>query len=516
MSDIIVNNYRIAKNTLVIYANMFLNMVIGLVSSRLVLQALGVSDYGLYNVMGGIVVLFAFISNSLSSTTVRFVNVEKGKPDGDVNRVFNVCRMLHIVLALLLLLLVELGGIYYIHHFLKVDPGKESDAMFVFQVAAVMWCAGVMNVPYSSLFNAHEKFLFNAIVNLAGRLIVLGLLFGLLHYGGNRLRAYALIMMVFTLLQFLAFHVFSYHYWPSDVKWKLVRDWPAYKEVIAFSNYNLLSSTCYMARGQGSALLINFFFGTAVNGAYAVAKTVGGYLESFCNNIQRAAAPQVTQSYSGGDLERVYYLMSRTGKYAMLLLLLVFFPLWAELDFVMGLWLGEVPEGALVFTRLTLLMAFLVVTDGGIGLVVSASGRVARFRTVYSIITLACVPLGFLILKAGAPAHMLLVLFVVADIIWRIVQLVMASRILLFPVGRYCRDTYLPVLIVCAPMALILILTSLVPSDTTLWHLTRFFILLILTAVLSFVLGLKKSERTALISKSKKKTPTYQIRYESM
>ena len=499
MSDTIVNNKRIAKNTLVVYANMFLSMVIGLISSRIVLQALGVSDYGLYSVIGGVVVLFAFVSDSLSLTTVRFVNVENGKPDGDVNRVFNVCRLLHIVLAVLLLLAVEMGGIYYIRHFLNVDPGKEEDAMFVFQVAAVTWCIGVTNVPYSSMFNANEKFLFNAIVNLSGKLVILGLLFGLLHYEGNRLRAYALIAMVFTLLQFLAFHLFSYRYWPVEVKWKLVKEWRAYKDVIAFSNYNLLSGICFMARGQGSALLINFFFGTWVNGAYAVAKMVENYLQSFSNNIRNAAAPQVTQSYSGGDLERVYYLTSRTGKYAMFLLLLVFFPLWAELEFVMRLWLGVVPEGTLILTRLTMLMAFIVVTDGGIWLVVNASGRVARFRTVYSVITLSTIPLGFMILKAGAPAYMLLVLFVVADILWRFIQLIMASRIINFPVARYCRDTYLPVLLVSLLVLLALFLTALVHSDTTFWHLSRLLLIFVLTIVIIFFVGLRESERNVII-----------------
>ena len=502
MSETLSNNQRIAKNTLVVYTNLFLNLVIGLVSSRLVLQALGVSDYGLYSVVGGVVVLFAFVADALAGTTTRFINFESGKADGDVNRVFNVCRVLHIGMAVLLFLLLEVGGVYYIHHFLNIDPGKEGDALFVFHVTAAVWCIGVINVPYSSLFNAHERFLFQAIITLSVKLAMLGFLFWLLHFEGNRIRAYALIMSGTMMLQYLAFRLFGYHFWPKIAKWRYIKGWHYYKEALTFSGFNLMSGLSLMARGQGSALMLNYFFGTVVNGAYAIAQTLQSFLYSFSNNIGAAANPQITQSYSHGDEERVYYLISRTGKYAMFLLLLAFFPLWGEMGFVLRLWLGNVPEHTLTFSRLTLLMAFVSVTDGGIWTLVNASGKLAKFRTVYSILTLSCVPLGLVLLNAGAPAYLLLVLFLVADVLWRFIQLGMAHRILHFPVGRFCRDTYFPVVGVCVLMALCLYLTSLVSFDSDIWHVARFFLLLLLTAGLEFSVGLKENERKKVMAQA--------------
>lgn len=495
MADHLNDNKRIAKNTLIIYVNLFLHMLIGLFASRLVLEALGVSDYGLYNVAGGVVLVFSFISNSLAGTTFRFVNVEKGKPDGDVNRVFNVCRVLHIAMAVILFLLIEIGGVYYINHYLNVDPGKEGDAMFVFQVAAVVMGLGILNVPYSSLFNANEKFLFTTIVNLSGKLIEFGLILWLLHYPGNRLRAYAVIMITTTVLPFITYHYFSFRKWPEFVKWKFVRGWQHYKETLVYSNYNLLSGAAQMARSQGAALLINFFFGTVVNGAFAVAKAVEWHVSSFATRFQEAASPQVTQNYSGGDEERVYFLTSRIGKYSMLVMLLAFFPLWAEMDFVLDIWLVDVPEGAATFCRLVLLMVLVAVTDGGLGNVISASGRVARFRTVYSLLTLSCIPVGYFVLKAGASPYMLLVIFILADILWRFAQLWMTSGILRFPVGQYCRDTYLPVTGVAVFSILSMFLTSLIPWDSTLWHLGRFLLILLLTAGAVYFIGLRETER---------------------
>lgn len=493
------DNKRIAKNTLIIYINLFFHMLIGLFASRLVLEALGVSDYGLYNVAGGVVLVFTFISNSLAGTTFRFVNVEKGKTDGDVNRIFNICRVLHIAMAFLMFLLIEIGGVWYINHYLNVEPGKEDDAMFVFQTAAIVMGLGILNVPYSSLFNANEKFLLTTIVTLTGKLIELCLVIWLLNYGGNRLRVYAVIMITTTVLPFISYHLFSYLKWPKYVKWKFVRGWHHYKEALVFSNYNLLSGAAGMARSQGCALLINFFFGTAVNGAYAVAKAIEWHVASFSNRFQEAAAPQVTQNYSGGKSDRVYYLTSRIGKYSILMMLLAFFPLWAEMEFVLDLWLVDVPDGAASFCRLVLLAVLVSITDGGIGNVINASGKVAMFRTIYSLLTLICLPVGYFVLKGGASAYILLVIFIVSDIIYRISQLYMAHSILGFPVIQYCRDAYLPALMVSAVIILSLVLSSLIPWCSELWHLWRLLIFIILTAVADYYIGLNKAEREKVL-----------------
>lgn len=500
MTDHKKGNKRIAKNTLVIYINLFLNALIGLYSSRLVLQALGVSDFGLYSVAGGVALLFSFISGALASTTIRFVNVEMGKPDGDINRIFNICRVLHIALAIMLFLLIEVGGIWYINHYLNVEPGKEGDAMFVFQVATVVMCLGVMNVPYSSLFNATEKFLFSSLVSIAGKVTEFCLVIWLLSYDGDRIRAYAIIMTTSTVVPFIVYHLSCYRRWPEYIKWKFVKGWNHYKEALIYSNYNLLSGAAGMARSQGAALLINYFFGTAVNGAYAVAKSIEWHVASLSNRLQDAASPQITQNYSAGDQDRVYYLTSRIGKYSMLILLLAFFPLWAEMGFVLDIWLAEVPDGALTFCRMILLMLLVAVTDGGVYQVVNASGKVARFRTWYSVLTLSCIPIGFFVLKAGASPYMLLVLFIVADIIWRIVQLWMARRILRFPIGRFCRDIYLPVAIVCLIMVICLFLTSLIPWETTIWHLGRLLLILLFTALVEFFVGLREGERKKVLN----------------
>ena len=500
IQDYSKGNKRIAKNTLVVYGQLMLRMFLGLYTSRLALEALGVSDYGLNSVVGGVVVLFTFISASLAGTTIRFINVERGKKDGNLNRVFNVCHVLHIGMALLLFALLEAGGVYYIDHYLNVDPGKEADAMFVFQIATVACCMGILNIPFGSLFNASEKFLFTATVFIVAKIIQLCLLFWLLTYDGNRIRAFALIETLTELAPFLIYHIYSYRKWPEIVKWRFVKEWQQYKEVLVFSSYNLISSLAGMTRGQGSMLLINYFFGTVVNGAYAIAKAIERVIAPFATNFHSAAAPQITQSYSSGDMERVYFLSSRVGKYCLLMMALAFFPLWAELDFILHLWLIKVPEGASVFCRMMLLMVFWAITDGTLNHVAEASGKISRFKMAYTVITLSCIPIGYGILKAGSPAYMLLVVFLIADIFWRMAQLYMMKTILHFPIWRYCKDVYWRVVLTCLPVVCCLLLTSQIHSETALWHICHLAIILLLALCSAFYLGLRRGERETVLA----------------
>ena len=505
MSDTSQANKRIAKNTLVIYGQLILKLFLGLFTSRLALEALGVSDFGLNNVVGGVVVLFTFISNSLYSTTIRFINVERGKPDGDLNRMFNVCNVIHIAMAFFLLFLLEVGGVYYIHHYLNVDPGKEADAMFVFQVSTVMCCLGVINVPYVSLFNATEKFMFTAVVEISVKVVQLVLLYWLLAYEGSRIRAFALIETLTTMTSFVVYHYYAYRCWVDVVKWKFVRGWEIYKEMLSFGFYNLLSALAMMSRGQGSVLLINYFFGTVVNGAFAVARTVERNIWPFASNFQNAAAPQITQCYSRGDMERVFYLTSRVGKYCLLMMMLALFPLWAELDFILNLWLVKVPDGAVVFCKMILLMLVVSITDGGVSYVINASGKVRSFITVFSIITISCLPVGFYIYRIGAPAFMLLGLFVLADLVYRCIQFVMAYKILHFPILKFCRRVYLPVIKASLPLIVCLFFTSQIQLYTRVFHIGHLILIFILTVLSAYSFGLCRHEREKVLLYIKKR-----------
>jgi O-antigen/teichoic acid export membrane protein len=489
-------NIRIARNTVVIYVRMVVTILVGLITSRLVLQALGADDVGLYSAVGSTVALISFITGALTATTVRFMNIEMGRPGGDTNRMFNICHVIHIGGALLLLAILETIGLWYIHNHLNVLPGKEADAMFVFQVSTLVACLGIANVPFQSLFTVHERFVTIALVDIVNALVKLGLVIGLLYWKGNGLRMYAVLMSVTTWIAFIVYHWLCRRRWPDIVRWKFVRERKAYKEVLVFNNYNLLSSASMIARSQGSNMLINAFFGTTVNAAFYYAGTVQNYVNQFIANFDMAAAPQITQNIGAGNRERSLALTERVCRICILLFLLLFFPLWSELGFILRAWLGaKMPEGTVLMCRWTLLVAAASATSAGLAQLINAFGRIKWYKIEFSVLYLGCLVAGWLLFRSGYPAYSIIVCFVVADLLSRVIQLILLHFQFGFDLKRFLKEAYLRP----AVAALILIgwifLYRHLPLESNWAKVGGILLTGVVTAVVLFFIGLKPSER---------------------
>ncbi|MBP5398133.1 MAG: hypothetical protein J6Y32_05865 [Bacteroidales bacterium] len=495
-------NRRIARNTAVIYVRMAVTILVGLITSRLVLQALGASDVGIYSAVGSTVALVAFITGALSATTVRFMNYEMGRPGGDTRRMFNICHLIHIGGAVLLFLILETLGLWYIHNGLNVPPGKEGDAMFVFQVSTFVACLGIANVPFQSLFNVHERFAVIAVVDIVNALVKLALVVGLLvcwQEGG--LRLYALLMSVTTLISFVAYHWLCRRRWPEMIRWAPVREKAAYKEVLSFGSYNLLSSSSIIARSQGSNMLINAFFGTSVNAAYYYAATIQNYVNQFIANFDTAAAPQITQNVSGGKINQSVLLAERVCRICILLFLLLFFPIWSELDFILRLWLGEnIPEGTVAMSRWTLLVAAVSATSAGLAQLINAIGDVKWYKITFAFLYLSCLPAGWLLFQSGYPAWSIIACFVAADLLNRIIQFVLLRVRSGFDVPHFLRQAYWRPLISSLVLVLYLGLYRLLPLSSAWAKIGGLVLTFAVTACVLFSVGLRKGERVALIS----------------
>ncbi|WP_405277283.1 oligosaccharide flippase family protein [Methanobrevibacter sp.] len=492
-------NKRIAKNTAIVYGKLVVTTIIGLLSSRYVLQALGVDDFGLYNVVGSVIGLFAFISASLSVTTIRFLNFEKGKFHGDMNRMFNICNTLHILLALFLLVIFEAFGIWYIENHLNVEPGKMSDAMFVFQVSTIACCLGVMNVPYSSLYNVHERFLFPAVLEVVNSVLKLLCIFLLLYYSGNRLRMYALVMALLTVCSFVIFHILAYRNWSSIVRWAFVSGWASYREVVSFANFNMLSTVSMTARSQGSNLLINFFFGTVVNAAYAIASTVRAFVETFMASFDGAAAPQITQNISGGNFERASYLANKICRLCIVLSELIILPVYVELDFLLKLWIGIPPEGTALFCRIMLMVVLVAATSGGINQIINGSGKVKWFKIELSFFYILCLPVGYLLFTNGYPAYYILILFIISDILSRITQFALLKLILSYDVVSFIKEAYWRPFLIMVLMALFVIFYRYLDLQSNQMRVVGIALATIYSVALTFVVGLKKNEKNRVL-----------------
>lgn len=500
------SNKRIAKNTIIVYVELFTTIVINLAMSRLVLQALGASDYGLYNVVGGIIAMFTFISSSMATTTIRFLNFEMGKPDGDTNRIFNQSNVLHLCFSVIIFFLLETIGIYYIINYLNVDAGKETDAMYVFQVSTIVACLGIMSVPYRSVFVAHERFSTIAFVNIFNALVKLAIAIALLYYSGNALRFYAVGMSITTFISFIVFYYLGSKNWPDIVKWRLVKDWRSYKEQLFYSNWNLLSTASLVGRNQGSALLINLFFGTVVNAAYAISVTVLHQVNHFVGKFDMAVAPQITQNLGRGNFDRSTYLASHTCRICILLMEIVFFPLYVELDYILHLWLGDnIPEGTLVFCQYTLLIAVISSTSGGLGQLINGTGKIKWFKIQMFVWNMLPLFISYLLFKWGYPPYLIVFLFVIGDIVNRFAQMYLLNRLFNFPMKQYIHDAYSrPGIVFCAMCFYAWVYSSIIKVNHY-QHIAGFFLTIIVTVLICIVVGLYKNEKQRVFTLVKKK-----------
>ena len=491
-------NRRIAKNTIIIYIRLGVTIIVGLLTSRYVLQALGASDFGLYNVVAGVLAMLSFISASMTTTTTRFINFEEGKKDGDTNMIFNVCQNIHVIVAVAIFVLAETVGLWYINNYLNVEPGKESDAFFCFQISTIVACVGLINVPYQGLLMAKEEFSKIAVVEIANSFLKLALVLSLFLFKGNTLRIYAIFMSLMTFVSFVAYHIICQKKWPEIVKVNIGKAKGHYKEIVAYNGYNVLSSASITARDQGSNMIINFFFGTTVNAAYAIARIIQTYVITFTSNFDVAAAPQMTQNISGGNEKKSERLAGTLGRICMLMMEVAVFPLYVELDFILRLWLKDVPDGTLLFSQLTLLLVFVSATSAGMVQYINASGKIKWFKIEAAILYILVLPVSCLLYRNGATPATIIVLFIISDIISRIIQLVLLKRILGFDSFSYVKEAYLrPFFVAIVIYTVIYLLNTFMPSGSV-YSIINILLVLIITIILIVFVGLYNHERQSI------------------
>lgn len=499
-------NRRIAKNTAYMYVRLTTAIVVGLYTSRLVLEILGVSDYGLFAVVGGVLAVFTFISSSLATATSRFFNIEMGREGGDVNASFNINLVLHAVLALIIFVLAETIGLWYVYNRLNVAPGKLDDAVFVYHVSILTACLGIVNNPYQSLFTAHERFEFLAVVDIVNSLLRLGCVLMLtLYRGPYALRLYCVIFALTTATAFVVYHVVAHRRWRSIVKRRFVADWSRYRSVLTFGGWNVLATMSYTARSSGSDLLLNSFFGTAMNGAFAISKTVNGCLTTFTGNFDNASAPQIIQTYAAGDRQRYTYLCNKLGRINLLVFELMAFPMLVQLDWLLHLWLGTVPAHALEFCVLYIAISGVALSCGGIYNLMNACDNIKWFKINCSFFFLVCIPVGYWLFRAGFPAYTILLLFLAADVMQRVVQLVLLRHIMGFDSWGYVKEAYARPALIGVLLTALLLAARTLSLDGVVAKMATIAACLTATVLLVVFVGLKQSERKDLLTFIKKR-----------
>lgn len=442
------NNKRIAKNTIMLYIRMILTMLISLYTSRVVLKTLGVEDFGIYNVVGGIIVMFGFLNSAMTNATQRYLSYELGKGDyKKLNNVFSTSVIIHVCIALIILLLSESVGLWLLKNKLIIPDGRESAAFWMFQFSIMSFMLTVINVPNNAIIISYEKMSFYAYISIIEALLKLGIVYLLTLINFDKLILYGILIFSVGLVVFICYSVYCRINFP-EIKLSFALDKPLIKEMSSYAGWNLFSHIACSISSQGINILLNMFFGPAINAARGIAYQVQGAIVGFSANFITAVNPQLIKNYASGNSEYSLKLMSFSSKYAFYLLYLIVLPVIAETQFILELWLENVPEYTSIFIKLILVSALIDSIVGSIETVVQATGKIRQYQFGLGVIFLLTLPVSYILLKFGFSAISVFVVGVFSSIIGVLWRLFMLRKIISFSIIEYIRSVCAPIFIV--------------------------------------------------------------------
>lgn len=495
------DNKRIVINTGVIYVKLIISAVIGLFTSRVILQALGADDFGLYSVVGGIVTFLNVIGTTMVSVSNRYIAVELGKGDkGDANKIFNAVLVIHLFLALCLLILGETLGVFYVDNYLNILPNKLSDARFVLHVSLATTALSIVTVPYNGLIVAREKFLFTSVIEVSTLIIKLVLVLMLAQSDSNRLRFYALIMALVSVLMQLSYHLYCYVKEKNIIKWKLNANKSDYVEIFQFAWWSLFGAIAYIGKEQGAAMIINFFFGTVLNAAFGLASQINSYAMMFTKGLSQAAIPQIMKSYGAGDSNRSLNLVYTISRISSLIMLIVVMPLCLCMNDILVLWLGVPPKYTSIFSVFMLINAFVSMFGAGFDACIQSTGNIKKNEIYSSIIYFSLLPIIFVLYKFGMPPYINVLILPIMSLSIRLMQILILRKQTEFDVYLFIKKSLLPIFstLVVSAIPLVLLRLSLDHSLQSTCGLILISILWTLSCV--YLFGTHKHERIIILN----------------
>ncbi len=400
------NNKIIAKNTAFLYARMVIVLLVSIYTTRVVLSALGVDDFGIYNVVCGFVSMFSFLNTSMSNGIQRFYNYEAGANEtSGVTKVYQTALLIQVILALILFFVLESVGVWYVNCKMVLDQERILAANCVFQFSIFSLIILVLQVPYSAAILAYERMDFYAIVSVVDVFLKLFVVLALPFIPADKLIIYGLLQLFLSVVSFLLYYIYAKRNFKMLIIQKRFHK-DLFKSISTFSGWNITSMFAWMTQGQGVNMVMNLFFGTAVNAARGISAQIQSAIQGFCENLVIAFRPQLVQSYARGDIERTTKMMYSMSKVLFILFFLLSTPVIFEIDYILQLWLGDnIPGYTSSFTILILLSMYPRNFSMSFAQVVHATGRLGLYQVTSSIIILLTLPLSYVALKKGFAAN---------------------------------------------------------------------------------------------------------------
>ncbi|NPD90881.1 oligosaccharide flippase family protein [Xylanibacter muris] len=506
MSQISDNNKRIAKNTLFLYIRQIFVMVVALYTSRVVLATLGVTDYGIYNVVGGIVTLFTFINYAMSCSTTRFITFALGKKDEEgVNIAFSNALIVHSIISIIILILGETIGLYIFNTHINIPDDRIYAAGWVYQFSIFTCIINILSIPYNALITSHEKMNAFALISILETTLKWVIVWVLVVFSYDKLILYAILMFgvgvtIRIINQVYAIRTFK------KVRFLRPQNFTMFKEMIVYAFWSLVGSSAMILSDQGQNILLNIYFGPSVNAARGVAMQVKSAVVGLCNNFNHAITPQINKSYAGGDIFYMHKLIFATSKYTYYLLFVMILPIILEAKVILGIWLVEIPENTVLFLQLILIISILTALGNPLSNAAGANGRIRNFQLIVGGINLLLLPFTWLMFKTqGKPMpEWAFYIQIVVCIIMQVARVLLVKPLIKLSIWEYMVH-------VVKPCVCVTVLASVLPVFLTFLMVDGLLSLVVITVVSIisvlmsiYTVGMEQVEKDFILAKIKK------------
>ena len=495
------NSKRIAKNTLLLYIRLIATIAVGLFTSRVILDSLGVEDYGIYNVVAGFVLMFSFFTSSLGAAISRFLTFELGRGKSDkLQRIFSTSVNVQIILSVCIVIMAEAVGIWFVNSKLNIPPDRLYAANWAFQCAVASFVLNLISVPYNAAIIAHERmsaFAYISILEVTLKLIIVYILY---ISPVDKLITYSVLFALVGLVIRLVYGIYCQRHF-DECHYTPVIDKGLMKDITGFAGWNLIGSGAYLFNTQGVNIAMNMFFGVTVNAARGIAAQAEGVVRQFVTNFTTALNPQITKSYAAGNMEYMFKLICRGSKYSYFLMLVFAVPFMFEADIILELWLKTVPEHTSTFLKLTMIGTLCDILGNATANACWATGKVKRYYLWVGIIGSMVFFVSYGLFALGFPAYSSYIVFIVIYIILIFVKLYIIKGLIGFPVSMFYKETLCRILPVTATTCAFGSLTYFLLDESVWRMLLTVMISTVALCISTIMFGLEKSEKQLVYNK---------------
>lgn len=482
---------------------MFITMAVSLYTSRVVLQVLGVEDYGIYNVTGGIITMFSFINTAMTSATQRYITFALGKGDfAELQKVFSTSLQIHFLISIFIILLGETIGLWFLKNKLVIPESRVIAAMVVYQCSIIASVVSIMSVPYNSDIIAHEKMSAFAYISIFDVVLKLIIAFMLKVTPLDKLETYAILLLIVQISIRLIYSWYCNKHF-QESKYHHVIDKDLLREMSQFAGWSFFGNFACVLYTQGLNMMLNIFFGPVVNAARGISVQVQGAIQLFAGNFQMAINPQITKNYACGNLTQMHNLMFRSARFSFYLLMYMTLPIILEAHFILKLWLKTVPDYTEIFVQLMLMIILLNPLSSPCTIANQATGKVKIFQMIVGGILMLILPVSYIVLKMGANAYVVFIVHFIIEIIAIIARMIILRNMIQLPLVQYLKEIYVPIINVTLLSVIIPVLVHNYMLEG--WYR---FVLVCVSCTISlsifiYLLGLRGGEKALILEKVK-------------